>query len=518
MKLKEESLLWAIKHLSKENDTDLFPKPVEIKVIHEMQDGLLNKLKDLDLGNYNWHASRRFVIPKSDLSYRIATQLDPIDSIIFSAIIYEYGNLIEDKRIPISDNKVFSYRFKPLEDGTLYSNSTAWTDFWQSNLNKSKDYKYVAYLDIADFYNQIYHHVVDNQLINVGFPNQIKKKVVDLLESVTQTVSRGIPVGPHASHLIAELTLIPIDQSLLLRNYEFNRYADDIAIFCNSEEEARVIVYQLAGILDKQQRLILQRQKSKIYHIGEFQQICELMLKDNPLNELEEKITVVLRKHSGGNPYTKVSYVVLSPEEQELFNKERIESLIKEYLDNDNPNFPRLRWLYRRLIQSGTTHAIEFSIKNMDKLIPAISDVCHYLISVADGCEKDWKIIGEDVLNLLDKELIKSNEFFQISLLNLFVNNPRLNHFDKLIEIYKTSSDNIRRKVIFSAFSAKADAWIRELKEECPKFDAWNKRALIIACSRLPKDEKEHFLKYVKRYLQPTDYLEIILIDWAIKQ
>jgi len=516
MKLNQSSISWAMKHLFKESDTDLFPKPLEIKVINDMHDKVLDKLKDVDLGNYKWKAARRFVIPKAEFSYRIVTQLDPIDSILFSAIVYEYGKFIESRRQPI--NKVFSYRFSPSSDGTLYSNQTAWSDFWQTCLQKSKSFKYIVYLDIADFYNQIYHHVIENQLISCGLPNQIIRSVINLLGSVTQTVSRGIPIGPHASHLIAEMSLIPIDESLVLRKIEFCRYADDIVIFCDSEMEAKINIYTIAEILDKQQRLILQRQKTKIYTAEEFQRICDQMLKDNPINKLEEKMIKVILKHSSGDPYKHISMSNLTIEEKEMFTKEKIEALILEYLKEFEPNYPRLRWFYRRLTQIGTTHAIEFSIKNMEKLIPAISDVCHYLISAAGNYDKDWKIFGDDVLRLLDNDLIKSNEFFQITLLNLFVNNTKLNHFNKLIEMYRSSSENLRRKIILAAYSMNAESWVRELKEDYPKFDIWNKRAMLIASSLLPAEERKHFLQHIKSSLSSDDILESILIEWALKQ
>lgn len=518
MKLEQTSLSWAIKHLFKENDTDLFPKPMELRVINDMHDKILDKLKDIDMGSYQWKASRRFVIPKSELSYRIVTQLDPIDSIMFSAIIHQFGSLIESMRLPLSEEKVFSYRFSPNAEGILYSNQTAWSDFWQTCLKKSKNSKFIAYLDIADFYNQIYHHVIDNQLTRCGFPNQIKTSIINLLESVTQTVSRGIPIGPHSSHILAEMSLIPVDESLVLRNLDFCRYADDIAIFCNSEQEAKIIVYQMAEILDKQQRLILQKQKTKIYSSEHFQQTCEQMLKDNPINQLEESMTRVISKHSSGDPYKHISTTVLTAEEKELFSKEKVEALINEYIKGADPNYSRLRWFYRRLIQVGTTNAIEFTVKNMEKLVPAISDVCQYLISAAENFDKDWKILGDDVFVLLEHELIKSNEFFQITLLNLFVYNTKLNHFNKLLALYKCSSENLRRKIILAAYEMKAESWIRELKEDYPKFDVWNKRAMIMASSLLPSDEKGHYLKFIKKGLGSSDVLETILIDWAISK
>lgn len=129
MKLSETSYQWSIKHLFKESDTDLFPRPFELNVLHEMQSELIGLCKDIDIGSYKWHASRRFIVPKNDVSYRVGTQLDLIDSIILGAIIYEYGKEIENKRVPESQKVVFSYRFKPLSDGTLYGNKNAWNNF-----------------------------------------------------------------------------------------------------------------------------------------------------------------------------------------------------------------------------------------------------------------------------------------------------------------------------------------------------------------------------------------------------
>jgi hypothetical protein len=173
LKLNEESIRWAIEHIYIEGDTDLFPKPKEIDIIYENKESVLQKLSNIDLSNYNWNPSRRFVIPKTELSYRVATQLDPIDSIVLAAIIYEFGENIENRRIPIEHGSVFNYRFSPNELGYLYSGYKSWTEFWEMSLAKSMDFNYVVYVDIADFYNQIYHHVIENQLIQSGCNRQV---------------------------------------------------------------------------------------------------------------------------------------------------------------------------------------------------------------------------------------------------------------------------------------------------------------------------------------------------------
>ena len=184
------------------------------------------------------------IVPKDDLSVRQATQLNLLDSIILTSIIHECGDLIEQRRRATSENRIFSYRFKPDNDGWLYDRNFDWTPFWTNCYDNSKQYSYALVLDISDFYNQIYHHTIENQLIESGLPNQYTKWIVKLLESLTAKVSRGIPVGPHATHLLAEATLIPVDNSLVLQGINFCRFVDDFVIFANSEDEARAYLYR----------------------------------------------------------------------------------------------------------------------------------------------------------------------------------------------------------------------------------------------------------------------------------
>jgi hypothetical protein len=513
MKLSEQSLLWAINHLDKFGDTDLFPNPLELNIIANNKDDVILKLKDIDLNNYTFGSARRFVVPKDKISYRTATQLDPLDSIFLTAIIYEYGQKIEDKRIVIDENNVFSYRFSPQDDYSLYNPDVSWIDFWKNCKIKSEEYKYAIYLDIADFYNQIYHHTIENQLIEVGFPNQVIKWLIGLFESVTAKVSRGIPVGSHATHLIAELVMIAIDSSMLLKGFDFCRYVDDIVIFCESEEEATIVIYKMADLLDKQQRLMLQNQKTKIYNdMTIFNNHCNDMIQDRPINNQENEILKIMkRKGAGRNPYEHINIKDLNNEDLKYFTTEIIENIFNDYLNGNNANFTRLRWFLRRLSQVGISTGVNYCIQNTQKMIPALSDVCHYLISASENYQYDWKIQGDLVLDRLNSEIIKSNEYFQLSLLNLFSKNKDLNHVSTLVNMYQNASPSLRRKIILTAYTNSSVSWIRELKESYKTMDIWSQRSFIISISCLPKDEKKFFLGTITN----GNILNDILKQWA---
>lgn len=128
MTLLAASLEWAVDFVQAHSDGDLFPKVLEIDAVVAEKTHFVSQLAGTDLGTFPPGSCRRFIVPKDEISYRQATQLDPQDSIILSALIFQFGQQIEDLRLPTT--KVFSYRFKPTLPDGLYSSKTAWNNFW----------------------------------------------------------------------------------------------------------------------------------------------------------------------------------------------------------------------------------------------------------------------------------------------------------------------------------------------------------------------------------------------------
>jgi len=100
-----------------------------------------------------------------------------------------------------------------------------------------------------------------------------------------QKVSRGVPVGPHAARLLAEIAMNPEDRGLVLQGRPFCRYVDDVHIFCTAREDAEFAIYEFAGILDQQQRLTLHKQNSELLEMEEFRAAAKAHLVDSPLND-----------------------------------------------------------------------------------------------------------------------------------------------------------------------------------------------------------------------------------------
>jgi retron-type reverse transcriptase len=496
MTLNPASLDWAIDFVAAHSDGDLFPRLPEIEAVTARKSEFIADITSKPLSELKPSACRRFLVPKDEISYRQATQLDPQDSIVFSAIVHQFGAGVEARRLPAE--QVFSYRFNPASGDGLYGQPAAWNDFWRKAVLMSRGCTHILYCDIADFYNQISHHTVENQLIAANWPNQAIGWVMSLLKSTTAGVSRGVPVGPHPSHLIAEASLIPVDNSLQQTGLTFIRYADDLIFFCGSEEDRRTALATTATILDKQQRLMLQRHKTRKLDPESFRKLCAKMIEDRPINENESDLLAIVRKYSGGNPYKTITYNQISPEDWQHISENSIRDIIAAYLEQQDVDYIRLRWFYRRLSQIGHPGAINASLENLDRLGPCFANVVFYLSSVHSVDESTWKEIGKRLLALLDRRDVKQNEYFRLSVLSLFGRNPAINHFSSLACLYQASDPFVRREVLLAAHANQAFDWIRLHKESFGSMDPWQKFAYLFCISGLPSDEKEYFIKSFK--------------------
>ena len=140
-----------------------------------------------------------------------------------------------------------------------------------------------------------------------------------------------------------------------------------------------------------------------------------------------------------------------------------------------------------------------------------MSEMCRYFLAVSQVADLDWQIIGQDLLCFFDNEIIKSNEYYQLSILSLFSAQDKFNNLPGIIKLYQNGSPYLRREIVICAAKHNATDWLRELKETFPAMDPWNRRAFIYASVLFPAEERKFFLKYI----QPNDLLEELVIKWV---
>jgi hypothetical protein len=191
----------------------------------------------------------------------------------------------------------------------------------------------------------------------------------------------------------------------------FIRYADDIIIFNGSERSAKSALGRVANILDRQQRLTLQRHKTRVFAPQDFIQHAMKMIEDRPINDNEDRILKLVSKYSRGNPYMTISYGDISPDDWLKISDDLIRNIIEEYIGKQEVDYIRLRWFYRRLAQIGHPGAIEVTLEHVDVLTPCFASICSYFASIQAISVERWLDIGARLLGLLDREDIKDSEY-----------------------------------------------------------------------------------------------------------
>lgn len=494
--ISEDGLNWALTHIREFGDTDLFPPLFEFDLIHQRWSQFLPLLTRIDLTAHQWQAPRRWLIPKDQVSFRTATQLDPLDALIFAALVHDCGPAVERLRIPFAKNTTYSYRVDIQDDGTLYRAHTR-EAFWAETRRLSSEHAQVAVIDITDFYNQIEHSAVLSQLEAASISKVRRTILGTLLKHAALTADRGIPVGPPSSHILAEAALIPLD-NFLDAQYQFTRYADDVHVFCDTYEEAQAAIFGVADFLYKHQRLTLNRQKTDVKPGSEISSTASRMMIDDPINKAEKRILYVLRTNLEergeveGDDYSTIQLSDLDKADAAAFSPRLIESVFEPYLAGQG-SYLRLRWFLRRLGQIGAPGGLEYVAANIDRFAPAIVDAVRYLGSAAVTYEGSWPSLGALLIKALDNPLVRANEYLQVSIIGLFWRVTDLNHIRALLGQYQHSGPSVRREIALAASAQIGSDWIRQHLNSLTEMDVWLRRAVLHAMRGLPEPDRRRY-------------------------
>ena len=88
---------------------------------------------------------------------------------------------------------------------------------------QSHHYDYVLLTDITDFYNQVYLRRLQNSIESCSNDlSEISRTIEKFLTMINNSMSKGIPVGPAASIILAEASLIDVDQFIQNNGFYFD--------------------------------------------------------------------------------------------------------------------------------------------------------------------------------------------------------------------------------------------------------------------------------------------------------
>lgn len=514
--LKEKALDWALLHLEKYGDTTIFPLPFEYQAIRQSWPIIKDKIKKIETSNIKVRPCRRCLTPKHAFGFRIPTQLDPLDTIIYSALVLEIGNDIENTRIPIEKNIVFSNRFKPTAEGAMYDKDINWQEFQKrsSELGTENSSSFVVIADIADFYQRIYIHPLENALSQCTKKFVHSESIIKFIKGWNHNKSFGIPIGPSASNLLAELILDDVDKALLTEGVNFCRYVDDYRIFCSNEKEAHNSLALLANILFDFHGLTLQQHKTEIVTNNKF--IGEYVKKesDKEINSLARKLRTILNKLGiDTNPYIPIEFGNLPEKVKLAIQNLNLTDLLKEELEKPEIDFNLIKFLLRRISQFDNVENVNLIFQNIHKLYPLFPDVIYYIQRFRNNNPQVKRRIGENLLGLLDKSFVGHLDFHQMWIFNTFTKTDEWDNQDQFPALFKkyAQSEFAQGEIIHALGRSNNQSWFRFRKSNIQNFTPWLKRAFLASASCLPEDEYDHWTRSIKG----LDLLEETVIKWA---
>lgn len=522
LRISESSLDWALKHIEKHGDTDVFPLPFEYKVIRYFwEDGMKNYLLDQDLLQWTVRPCRRLLTPKHKYGFRIATQLDPLDCIIFTALVYEIGQDIEKYRISKEDKICFSNRFQPNRDGDMYDTNYNWKEFQTRSKeiitenDDSNPYNYVVVADVADFFPRIYSHPLENALIQSTSKKNYVTVIKRMLSSWNYSVSYGIPVGPSATRLLAEIAIDDVDRALLSEMITHCRFVDDYRMFSKTKIEAYKNLAILANTLFENHGLTLQQHKTRILTKQDFEAKILISEEKKATNNLTEKFLKILDELKI-NLYDLSMFDEIAEKVMPQIESLNMVDILEEQMQMEEIDFSLVSFILIRLGKCNDSTALAICLENIDKLYPIIRVVFTYINELKCLSNQDKSNLGYKFICSIDTSVVGYLEYYRMWLFDLFANDQSWNNKDKYVELYNKYTDEFsKRKLILAMGKANNYPWFKSQKRNLDKFSSWEKRAFLAAVSCLPGDEAKHWYKSVEKRL---DVLEKYITKWAIKE
>jgi hypothetical protein len=499
---QQQAINWAKSHVMRFGDTDIFPVPFEYECLNSHWNVVLPWLQSIDLSQHEVRTALRLMVPKHTDGFRASTQLDPIDCLLFTASVFEGASQIEGFRAPKSNKVACSYRLNIDANGGLFQSDNGWSDFHvqsRSLASKARS-KAVVVADIADFYNHASHHRIQNQLQAAGVDELRTRSIERFLSNLNaRHHSRGIPVGPSVSILLAELCLADVDSFLERTGCKHTRYVDDFRVFCKSQQHGTKILHDLTEYLHTAHRLSLQGGKTRILDCTRF---CEEELRDPEemeqtefQSEIEEVLETIRNARYGeGSDESSIS-----DSEKTKAGRNALRSVFQEIITQSPLPLGSARYVLRRATQLKTRVIFRDVIENLESLLPVLRDVVLYLVKACySGHESE---VGDRLKTLALKSDFQDVPFVKLWTIEAICKRPGFSTGKIAMEIADKADVALRDRLLaLVARRYNIVDWVRSRKENWQNSSAWGQRAIVWASSILPQDERGHWLKPIASY------------------
>lgn len=512
----------AIANVAAFGDTDIFPATLDRFACADSSAEMVAALENIHRNFDQCLASEPpenidALAPLGYTAFRWATQIDPLWNLYFLSLAIMIADTIEAKRLPITHESVYSYRFGPdATSGHLFADSS-WRDYKRSALKKAADFPYVLVADVADFYPRVSHHRLENELIRLGLTSNEPKRIKILMSKFSQTRSYGLPVGGPASRILAELALNPVDLYLDRKKIVFCRYVDDLHIFAESKQEAYNHLSFLAQILFNE-GLSLQKTKTRILTTDELRDASSHLdlaeTEDNAALPPEAKLMRLSLRFDPYSPTAEEDYDSL----KEAVSSIDIVGILAREIAKTNIDTQVTKQAIgaiRALAPEHRSAATEALLHpgNLETLAPVFSNVMRLFRQLYGELDETTKDLADTTMLSLFKDgsHLIHNELNLSYLLGVFGQRHTAEKETILIELYeKKPSPLVRKEIILIMAKWGATYWLSDLMRRFGSLSKWERKSFIVAAFHM-NDEGEHWDRSIRRTLSDD---EKIIRDW----
>ena len=505
--LSAASLSRAIDHLCKYGDTDVFPHLTEIVFLSEKKDSIIEELAALDLDTFGPAQAIEAITPKSRYGFRIVHQLLFLETLLFTAAAIEIANDLERLKRPVNEELgPFAYRFAPGEAPSVFLDGHTYRDWleWQAAELHDGEYQYVICTDIADFYQRIYLHRIENCLDTATANKGVKRFIEKLIKNVRSKQSHGLPVGGTASRLIAECLLADSDNALAHEQVKFTRYVDDFRIFVKADQSPYSILAFFADQLAAGEGLALNSQKTKVYSAAEF----FTSLVDNKGDVFDD---------TEQDAIDALSHAVYFDEQVSEEDISRLRALnllgmLEKELAQEVWDFGRIKTIFRALRLAPDPNSMNLLVEKFDLFLPFIKDLVLYLDSLKRVHGVDATGLREKIWSEINRGAAFSVPTIRVWLLELYVRG--ILPFELMEAGRLTSQETLDNRQMYLIRGIKTDVnFFRRQKTRFDERNNFEKYAFMIGATCLPRDEFETWVSAVKPNMsRPLDRL---FCDWV---
>ena len=536
----EDATMLAIRNVNKDGltDIDTFSRPFELDCLKDecfsekVCDAIKMQINHFDMHTIKIEPINHVLVPKKELfDYRGAALMHPMDTILYLSLVLTYADKIEKKRIPAERNIVFSYRFNPdSKTGILFDPEYSYRTFRDHSVPENNNI--LLSCDVSNYFDRCNIHRLESTLLSL-YPKDRRykdrvRKTISLLMFWTNKDSYGLPVGGHASRILAEAAFISIDEYLMSKDIRFLRFVDDYKIFPPNIEMAHYWINLLVKRL-RLDGLSINSNKTKISEISDTKKISNRVANSFNKNKLPQKINsnMLIAGYTGNIP---TKYRALSQKQfQELGDEvAEIFEQTKKNISNEAIVYPKD---IRKFLQIIDAKALYKEIKIYKQIITKMPQIIPYFVDFIIKKKEHFKPkmlaeINKYFCDFLSRDNIP--EYIAVAVIKVIRSYGGDNNRKLLLEKFFGLSRNsgiYLGRVILDFFISNKDykdislnrGEAIDMRSCYENANAWEQRAIIkIVSHALPQQEKAAWLRNIKPRLSHDIFAQGI-IDRELK-